>query len=98
MALTQDQIKHIAKLSRLALTPEELEHYRNNLDSIVAYIDVLQSIPAEKLAHVTLGDGAILPLREDAVVPSPIPRESLLAVSEQKKIAGAIVLPNIMGG
>lgn len=96
MALTQDQIKHIAKLSRLSLTEEQLEHYRENLDSIVQYMDILKSVPAEKLAGLEPSGLALLPMREDAVVASEISRESLLGVSGQKKIAGAIALPNIM--
>jgi hypothetical protein len=52
MALTQDQIKHIARLSRLSLSEEQIEHYRQNLDSIVQYMDILKNVPAEALAKV----------------------------------------------
>ncbi len=97
MALTQDQIKHIARLSRLSLTEEQLENYRQNLDSIVEYIDLLQSVPAESLAKVANAPMRILPLREDIVHSSELTREQLLAVSAQKKLAGSIALPNIMG-
>lgn len=97
MALTQDQIKHIARLSRLSLTPEQIEHYRQNLDSIVEYMDILKSVPAESLAKVANTPMNILPLREDVVHASELSREQLLAVSAQKKIAGSIALPNIMG-
>ncbi|MDD2745352.1 MAG: Asp-tRNA(Asn)/Glu-tRNA(Gln) amidotransferase subunit GatC [Candidatus Gracilibacteria bacterium] len=97
MALTQDQIKHIARLSRLSLTEEQLEHYRQNLDSIVEYMDILKSVPAEALAKVADTPLRILPLREDEVHSSPLTRDQLLAVSSQKKMAGAIALPNIMG-
>lgn len=97
MALTQDQIKHIARLSRLSLTEEQLEHYRHNLDSIVEYMDILQSVPADSLARVANTPMRILPLREDVVHPSELTRDQVLSVSAQKKIAGAIALPNIMG-
>lgn len=97
MALTQDQIKHIARLSRLSLTPDQIEHYRQNLDSIVEYMDILKSVPAESLAKVANIPMTILPLRDDVVHASELSREQLLAVSAQKKIAGSIALPNIMG-
>jgi aspartyl-tRNA(Asn)/glutamyl-tRNA(Gln) amidotransferase subunit C len=97
MALTQDQIKHIARLSRLSLTEDQLEHYRQNLDSIVEYMDILKSVPAEALAKVSDTPMRLLPLREDTVEHSPLSREELLAVSSQKKLAGSIALPNIMG-
>lgn len=44
MSLTTDQVKHIAKLSRLHLTDDEVETYRNQLDSILEYIEKLQSV------------------------------------------------------
>jgi aspartyl-tRNA(Asn)/glutamyl-tRNA(Gln) amidotransferase subunit C len=97
MALTQDQIKHIARLSRLSLTEEQLEHYRHNLDSIVEYMNILQSVPADSLAKVANTPMRILPLREDVVHTSELTRDQVLSVSAQKKIAGAIALPNIMG-
>jgi aspartyl-tRNA(Asn)/glutamyl-tRNA(Gln) amidotransferase subunit C len=96
MALTQDQIKHIARLSRLSLSEEQIEHYRQNLDSIVQYMDILKNVPAEALAKVDATSIRMLPLREDVVDASPLSREALLGVSAQKKIAGAIALPNIM--
>ena len=98
MALTQDQIKHIARLSRLELSEAELEHYRHDLDSIVGYMDILANVPAAKLAGVQVREALILPLREDRVIECEVSRESLLAVSGQKKIAGSIALPNIMQG
>jgi aspartyl-tRNA(Asn)/glutamyl-tRNA(Gln) amidotransferase subunit C len=97
MALTQDQIKHIARLSRLSLTEEQLEHYRHNLDSIVEYMNILQSVPADSLAKVANTPMRIIPLREDVVNTSELTRDQVLSVSAQKKIAGAIALPNIMG-
>jgi aspartyl-tRNA(Asn)/glutamyl-tRNA(Gln) amidotransferase subunit C len=67
MALTQDQIKHIARLSRLSLSEEQIEHYRQNLDSIVQYMDILKNVPAEALAKVDATSIRMLPLREDVV-------------------------------
>jgi aspartyl-tRNA(Asn)/glutamyl-tRNA(Gln) amidotransferase subunit C len=98
MSLTQDQIKHIAQLSRLELSSDQVELYRRDLEAIVEYMDILKNVPDADLAKVTLSDALILPLREDISASSPISRESLLSVSEQKKIAGAIALPNIMQG
>jgi aspartyl/glutamyl-tRNA(Asn/Gln) amidotransferase C subunit len=96
MALTQDQIKHIAQLSRLELSSDQIEFYRRDLEAIVEYMDILKNVPEADLARVALNEALMLPLRADITVPSPISRESLLAVSEQKKIAGALALPNIM--
>jgi aspartyl/glutamyl-tRNA(Asn/Gln) amidotransferase C subunit len=50
MALTQDQIKHIAQLSRLELSPDQIEFYRRDLEAIVEYMDILKGVPDADLA------------------------------------------------
>jgi aspartyl-tRNA(Asn)/glutamyl-tRNA(Gln) amidotransferase subunit C len=44
MALTTEEVKHIAKLSRLHLNDDEVEKYRNQLDSILTYVQQLQAV------------------------------------------------------
>jgi aspartyl-tRNA(Asn)/glutamyl-tRNA(Gln) amidotransferase subunit C len=41
---TTDDVKKIAKLSRLHLSEEEVEPYREQLGSILAYVDQLQEV------------------------------------------------------
>jgi aspartyl-tRNA(Asn)/glutamyl-tRNA(Gln) amidotransferase subunit C len=45
MAVTADEVKKLAALSRLNLTDEEVEKLRGEIDSIVAYIDTVQQVP-----------------------------------------------------
>lgn len=44
MKFTVTDIKHIADLARLELTPEELADYGRQLSDITAYIDQLQLV------------------------------------------------------
>ena len=67
MSLTQEQVKHIANLSRLSLTPEDTVRYQKDLNSIVDYIDILSKVDEKELASINLDDSDILPLREDIV-------------------------------
>lgn len=97
MSLTQDQIAHIAKLSKLNLSPEALEAYRHNLDGIVDYVDMLGKVPASELEKVEISHPHILPLRDDQVIASEASQKELLSVTGQKVIASQIALPNIMG-
>lgn len=98
MSLTQEQIAHIARLSRLSPSPEELEKYRTNLSSVVDYVEVLASVSAESLKGIEPTFPSILPLRGDIVKESPNPtRKELLARSPQRVIADQIAIPNIMG-
>ncbi len=52
MSLTQEQVKHIARLAKLHVTSEEVDGYVTDLNSIVGYIDILSSIPDSELQKV----------------------------------------------
>ena len=75
--ITPAQVRHIAKLARLALTADELERFGQQLESIldsIAKMDRLDVSNVEPMAHP-------LPLknvlREDVVTPS-LPLEKVL--------------------
>ena len=77
MRITAEQVAHIAALSRLSLTEQELETFRDQLSSIIEYVEQLRTLDTtgvEPTSH-------ILPLsnvmRED-VVKSSLPREEAL--------------------
>ncbi|MEX2375462.1 MAG: Asp-tRNA(Asn)/Glu-tRNA(Gln) amidotransferase subunit GatC [Dehalococcoidia bacterium] len=44
MALTSDEVRHIARLARLALTDDEVERYREQLSGILAHCEALSEI------------------------------------------------------
>lgn len=44
MALTSDEVRHIAKLARIALTDEEIERYREQLSGILDHFQILNEI------------------------------------------------------
>ena len=48
MALTTDEVRHVARLARLALTDDEVEGMRGQLSDILAY--------AEKVGEVATSD------------------------------------------
>lgn len=75
--LTLDDVRHVATLSRLALSDEHLSRLTGQLESILGYIDKLKEVDVtgvEPMAHA-------LPLhnvlREDVVEPS-LPVEKVL--------------------
>ncbi|MEW1841756.1 Asp-tRNA(Asn)/Glu-tRNA(Gln) amidotransferase subunit GatC [Nonomuraea angiospora] len=47
-AITRDEVAHLARLSRLALTDDELDHYATQLDAIIEAV--------AKVAEVAAGD------------------------------------------
>jgi aspartyl-tRNA(Asn)/glutamyl-tRNA(Gln) amidotransferase subunit C len=44
MSLTLEEVKHIANLARIELTPEDLENYRTQLSAILSHFEQLQKL------------------------------------------------------
>ena len=67
MSLTDQEVRHIAKLARIELADAQLERTRSQLSSMLGLIEQLQSIDTtgvEPMAHAT---DLILRLRDDVV-------------------------------
>jgi aspartyl-tRNA(Asn)/glutamyl-tRNA(Gln) amidotransferase subunit C len=65
--LSLEQVRHVAKLARLALTAQEEEQYRHQLSAILDSIEQLRSLNTdgvEPTSHATL---VATELREDVV-------------------------------
>jgi len=95
MSLTQEQIKHIARLAKLQLSDADTVRYQKDLNSIVDYIDMLNSVGASELAHIDETFSVLLPLRDD-VEHKTLSREALLACSPKKIVNHQIAIDNIM--
>jgi len=55
MALTREEVIHVAQLARLSLKPEEIELFTRQLNDILAYVQKLQELDTRgipPLAHV----------------------------------------------
>jgi len=69
MRLTPKEVEHIALLARLDLSPEEKEHFREQLSSILSHVAQLQKLDTSKISPTS----SVLPprsrLREDQITP-----------------------------
>ena len=77
MKLNRKDVEHVALLSRLELSEQELDKFTGQLDAILEYIDVLNQVDTsavEPLAHVLEIRNV---MRADEVQPS-LPREAAL--------------------
>jgi aspartyl-tRNA(Asn)/glutamyl-tRNA(Gln) amidotransferase subunit C len=71
VALTREQVQHIAMLARLELTPEEESTFAEQLGQILGYIESLQGVDTADVpptAHVVDTEN---PLRDDRVTNAP---------------------------
>ena len=77
MKLNRKDVEHVALLSRLELSENELDKFTGQLDAILEYIDVLNQVDTsavEPMAHVLEIRNV---MRADQVQPS-LPREAAL--------------------
>jgi len=48
--ITEDQVQHVAKLSRLRLSDEEIQSYKRELSSILDYVAMLEELDTEHIS------------------------------------------------
>jgi aspartyl-tRNA(Asn)/glutamyl-tRNA(Gln) amidotransferase subunit C len=77
MALTIDEVRHIAQLARLKLSAEEEERYTQQLSAILEYAERLQAVDTSAIPPTSTVLPMDAPLRSDVVRPSPT-RERML--------------------
>jgi aspartyl-tRNA(Asn)/glutamyl-tRNA(Gln) amidotransferase subunit C len=94
--LTTDDVRHVAKLARLALDDGQLRRFTPQLESILEYVDKIRAVDVsgvEPMAHA-------LPLanvlREDVVEPS-LPIEEVLKNAPETD-GRFFKVPKVIGG
>ena len=65
--MNTEDIKHLATLSRLAITDQEADQFRGEFDEIVKYIDKIKEIVSEGDSQVIESNEVKNVLREDVV-------------------------------
>lgn len=74
MAVTIDDVRHIASLARLGLTPERAAKLVDEMNTILGHMDALAKVDTSGVEEA-IGVGARgLPLRADGGVPIPLAR------------------------
>jgi len=76
--ITLEEVERVARLARLALTPEEKERMRAQLDVILAYIDKLRQLDTDGVEPTSHAIPMTNVMREDEPRP-PFPKEEMLA-------------------
>jgi aspartyl-tRNA(Asn)/glutamyl-tRNA(Gln) amidotransferase subunit C len=79
MSLSLDEVRRIAVLARLELSPEEERVFQGQLSAILDYVRQLEELDVSGVEPMThaLAAGDPAPLREDEVQPSLAPDEAL---------------------
>jgi len=75
MAVTLDDVRHIAALARLGLSEDRVASLVAELNTILEHMDVLSKIDTTGIEPVAGIGAAGLPLRPDVGPPIPLARE-----------------------
>ncbi len=93
--ISRDEVDHLAKLSRLALTDEELDEFAGQIDEIIAHVSAVQQVDVEGVEPMSHPHSITTAMREDVV-------EKMLTAEQALDQAPAVedqrfVVPQILG-
>lgn len=93
--ISRDEVAHLARLARLALTDDELDSFAGQLDAILGHVSQIQSVD---VTGVEATDNALKDVnvsRPDVVVPCLTQEEALAAAPRAED--GRFAVPRILG-
>lgn len=85
MSITSDEVAHLAKLSRLALTESELDHFAGQLDVIISAVARVQEVAAAGIPPTTHAAELVNVFRDDVLV-QPLPAGAVLAGAPETEL------------
>ena len=91
MSVTKDDVRKVARLSRIAVPEEKLETLAGELSGIMGWIEQLNEVDIEGVAPMTSVVASTLPMREDVVTDGNIPDQIL--ANAPKTEEGFFVVP-----
>jgi aspartyl-tRNA(Asn)/glutamyl-tRNA(Gln) amidotransferase subunit C len=94
MALTREEVLHVAQLARLSLEAEEVEMFTRQLNDILAYVEKLKELDTGDLTPMTHAVPLFNAFREDAAT-GCLPRDEALDNAPARE-EGAFVVPRVI--
>ena len=68
MAISSQEVAHVASLAKLAFAPEELAKFTGQMDAIIKMVEQLQEVDTEGVKPTYHGNQLINVLREDKAI------------------------------
>lgn len=94
--ISADDVRHVAKLARLHLSPQEIEKFTRQLGSILEYVNKIGQLDVSEVPPMAHALPIHNVLREDVVEPS-LPVEKTLQNAPQRD-GNFFAVPKIIGG
>jgi aspartyl-tRNA(Asn)/glutamyl-tRNA(Gln) amidotransferase subunit C len=96
MALSREDVEHVAALARLGLTEDEITRMQDQLSSILGHIAALESLDTAAIPPTAQVISLSNVMRDDVVTPS-LPREAILA-NAPRQSHGFFEVHAVLGG
>jgi aspartyl-tRNA(Asn)/glutamyl-tRNA(Gln) amidotransferase subunit C len=77
MSVDADTVRRIAHLARIAVAEEEVEHLRNELNAILAFVEQLSEVNVDGVEPMTSVTPMTMRKRADVVTDGGIPEDVL---------------------
>lgn len=94
MGLSLEEVRHVARLARLSLSPEEERRFQEQLSAVLDAFQELTALETEETGDRHLFDEPGAALREDEVAPSLAAEEAL--ANAPATAAGHFAVPKIL--
>lgn len=94
MSISQEEVKKIAKLSRIRLTEGQVKHFQQELSNILEWAKTLQEVNTDNVPKMTSVSNIRLPLRKDEVTDGNKQQEVLQ--NAPKSEFGCYIVPKVV--
>ena len=93
--ISRDEVAHLARLARLALSDDELDHFAGQLDAILGYVGQIQAVDVGGVEPTGNPLKDVNVTRPDTVVPCLTQEQALAAAPAA--VDGRFAVPKILG-
>jgi len=94
MSVSTEQVRHIAKLARIAMSDEEIERLAPELNNILGWVEQLAEVDTDGVEPLTAVIDQKLRLRDDVVTDGDI-RDEILANAPEAQ-HGFFAVPKVI--
>ncbi|AJK68661.1 Asp-tRNA(Asn)/Glu-tRNA(Gln) amidotransferase subunit GatC [Corynebacterium marinum] len=93
--ISRDEVAHLAMLSRLALSEDELQLFAEQIDEIVGAVSAVQKVDTEGVEPMSHPHSIATAMRDDVVVPTLTAEQALDQAPAVED--GRFMVPQILG-
>jgi aspartyl-tRNA(Asn)/glutamyl-tRNA(Gln) amidotransferase subunit C len=95
MEFTKEQIEHIARLSRIEISPREQEKFSKEISSVLNYMKILNEINTDEVEPTAQVTGLSNVLRVDEVHPSDEETIRIMKANFPDNVADFLKVPAV---